>query len=300
MDFFDVIYNNAHGYRDDLEELNNVVNQLITEKQKGEPLVSWFRQRNRQIAQVLDPMREKIEKKKSEETSRGEELSNALDKIKRAKSEIEDNEKEHAQQILSTDDNLNEIRLSTHTRQAIEQLDTKQKQVQKEHSSLHINDEYYNEVIKNCERVKELFSNTRHAVDINVTEFSNAIDSINRQKNRLDIDVPDLKQVPETYDSSLITSLHDKIREIVSVIDSRYPMGIYEKPKKVVRIIIHDVGNNRGHRAFKNRSNELISNTNESISLFNGKYWQITGIKYEGRKLIPRAVGASHSKIPNI
>ena len=70
MTTFGEIHSNAEGYKNDFNELNKLVLRVAEEKAKGEPLVTWFRLRNRRIAQVLDPMKEEVKSKSKYEKRR--------------------------------------------------------------------------------------------------------------------------------------------------------------------------------------------------------------------------------------
>lgn len=303
---FDDIHENATGYRNDFAELNKLCLKLANEKIKGEPVVSWFRLRNRRIVQVLDPMKDELELRIRKETDRGEELDNSLNAVKKSRNAVQSNQLIYAQRIISEQvESVTEesIKLSRNSDEAIDQLFSLERSLKRERTTLSNNISFYKKASKNVDRVKSLFSSVRRAKDIDHETFTNAINSINHQKNMLDIDVPDLKELPATYDKNVIKGLHEEIRAVVARIDNRYPMKLFAAAIRVNRIIIHDVGNDRGRRAFTNRSNELIKHTNEAIDKFNNKYWQITGQRWEriGRnKHGYKKVVATHSKIKSI
>lgn len=303
MTTFSEIHDNAVGYRNDFEELNRLIIQLANEKAKGDPLVSWFRLRNRRIAQVLDPMKKELELMIRKESERGERLRNSLEAVKKAKIAVQNNQVINAQRILGEQvENITEenIKLSRDPDAALDQLSNVERAIKKERIRINNNVSYYHSASKNADRVKEIFSSARRAKDIDYETFSRAINSINQQKKMLDIDVPDLKELPETYDKNVISALHGQIRAVVARIDSRYPMKLFAAAVRTNRIIIHDVGNDRGRKAFNNRSEELVKNTNEAINTFNNKYWQITGQRWErvGRNRHGyKTVAATHPKI---
>src|SRR5699024_7315849 len=130
-----------------------------------------------------------------------------------------------------------------------------------------------------------------------------AIASINHQKRTLDIDVPDLKELPGTYDKSVIDNLHGKIRAVVARIDGRYPMKLFSEAVRVKRLIIHAVGNDRGRRAFMHRANAVERHVNEAAGIFNGKYREVAGQGWEEKARdthVYTAVIPTHSTVESI
>lgn len=294
MTTFSQIHDNASGYRDDFLELKQLCEQVSNEKAKGEPMVTWFRLRNRRIVQVLDPMKKELQDRIKKESN-----TEDLENIKKAKNAVKSNQISLAQRIINEQD----IKLSNNPDEALNDLNNLEREKNKEKDRAANNISYYKKAIQNTDSVKNLFTSTRRTKDIDYEMFSSAISSINHQKRTLDIDVPDLKELPDTYDKSVIDDLHGKIRAVVSRVDSRYPMKLFAAAVRVNRVIIHDVGNDRGRRAFMNRANELERHVNEAIDMFNNKYWQITGQRWEriGRNRHGyKSVGATHSKIKSI
>lgn len=284
MTTFSEIHDNATGYRNEFDELNGLIKRLANEKAKGDPLVSWFRLRNRRIAQVLDPMKNELELRIRKDSDRGQKLENSLEAVKKARIAVQSNQLINAQRIIGEQvEKISDesIKLSRNSDESLSQLSNLEREIKKERTKLINNVSYYNNSSKNVDRVKGIFSSARRTKDIDYETFSSAISSINQQKNMLDIDVLDLKELPETYDKNEISSLHEQIRSVVAKIDSRYPMKLFAASVRVNRTIIHDVGNDRGRKAFTNRSEELVRNTNEAIEKFNSKYWQITGQRWE-------------------
>src|SRR5699024_8483540 len=128
--------------------------------------------------------------------------------------------------------------------------------------------------------------------------------TINQQRSAPNIDVPYLKELPDTYEQPLTEDLHAKTRAVVARIVGSHPMKLFASRTHVNRRIIHDVANDRRRKAFTNRCAELDKSVNEAIDKFNGKYWQITGFRWErigpSNKHGYRYVGATHSKIKTI
>ncbi|EGO2601778.1 hypothetical protein AACB35_02005 [Enterococcus faecalis] len=306
MTTFGEIHSNAEGYKNDFNELNKLVLRVAEEKAKGEPLVTWFRLRNRRIAQVLDPMKEEVESKSKYEKRRVAAISKSFFLLKKAFNFIEAEQFEKAEKLINevSEELLDEtIYLPKNVDSAKEEVNRIERNLKNERDKATAEIDYYAVVIKNVDNVKELFSSTRTTKEIDILTFSKAIQSINQQIDRLDIQVPALKELPETYDRQVIESLHEEIRTVVKSIDSRYTMKLFTKPLKTVRTVIHDVGNDRGRRAFQNRSNEIIEGVNEAIEIFNSKYWQITGQRWErvGRNEWGyKTVNATHPKIETI
>lgn len=300
MTTFSQIHDNASGYRNDYLELNNLCLQVSNEKKKGDPVVSWFRLRNRRIVQVLEPMKEELESRIKKETEEVENFYKGLEDVKKARNAIQNNKLLNAQRIISEQ---TDIKLSQNTDEAMSELSNLERQIKKDRTILINNISYYKKSSQNVDRVKDIFSSVRRAKDIDYQIFSSAIASINHQKKTLDINVPDLKELPQTYDKAIIDDLHAKIRAVISRIDSRYPMKIFAPAIRVNRVIIHDVGNDRGSRAFNNRSEEILRNVNEAIDIFNNKYWQITGQRWERISTNThgyRSVASTHSKVKSI
>ncbi|STE38056.1 hypothetical protein [Enterococcus mundtii] len=98
---FSVIHENAQGYRNDFKELHDLLLQLSEEKGKGKPLVSWFRLRNRRIAQVLKPMHSEVSQLIRKERKKEEYYLEALDGLIQAKRAVEGNKITYAEIILS-------------------------------------------------------------------------------------------------------------------------------------------------------------------------------------------------------
>lgn len=305
MTTFSQIYDNALGYRNDFQKLNKLVLELANEKSKGDPLVSWFRLRNRRVVQVLDPMKRELDDRIKKEATRAEELQSGLEAVKKARINVQNNQLSNAQKILSeqVENVLDEKITLRNPDEAMDRLASLENTLKKERTKSNNDAGYYKMVSKNVDSAKELFTSTRRTKDMDLEAFSAAISSINHQKNTLDIDVPDLKELPDTYDKNYIADLHLKIRAVVAQIDSRYPMKLFADAVRTNRIIIHDVGNDRGKRAFTNRSEELVRYTNEAIEKFNNKYWQITGQRWERvgtNRHGYRSVKATHSRISKI
>lgn len=303
MTTFGDIHSNAEGYRNDLSRLNELVLKVAEEKAKGEPLVTWFRLRNRRIVQVLNPMQEELKKRIKDEKRKVASISQCTFSLKRVRSLVESQQYEQASRILNESLEMiidETIHLANDTDRSIEQISSVEQRLKSERVKSTNNINYYVSAEKNVTRVKDLFSSTRTTKEIDIPAFDEAIKSINTQIKMLDINVPELKNLPETYDKQVINSLHEEIRATVKLIDSRYPMKLFAKSVRTIRIIIHDVGNDRGKRAFNNRSNELITYTNEAIDTFNTKYWQITGQRWErvGRNQWGyRGVKPTHPKV---
>ncbi|EPM6858999.1 hypothetical protein ACTPGW_002625 [Enterococcus faecalis] len=298
---FDVIYNNASSYKKDLLRLNNLVLKLADEKAKGEPMVAWFRLRNRRIAQVLEPMKQEIEHRIKKENEQIETKELELKALKRAENAIQRNNFNFAQATLS--DIESSLRLSNSQSRALEQLNHQRQIVKKEIRVAQNEIEHLEHSVKEVDSVKELFISTPRTKDIDIPSFENAILSINNQIKALDLNVAELKPLPETYDMQIIQSLHEEIRGVVSEIDAKYKMKIFSDAIQTMRIIIHDVGNDRGRKAFNNRSSELLERTRQGIEIFNTKYWQITGQRWEriGRETWGyKTVTPTHQPITNV
>lgn len=300
MGMFDRIYQNAYGYRNDMIELNNLIQQLSNEKGKGNPVVAWFRLRDRRVNDIVEPMREEMKiriKSVQDQMNKLEEIENDLEK---AKNKVLGNNIEDAKKTM-----LNyEVYLSASHAEAESQIDKLLKKHKNKVLKLENEIEQYKKCANYTERAQNILTSARKTKEIDHDAFSEAIKNINDWKRKLDIDVPEMKELPESYNDEDISNLHNQIREVVARLDGRYKMRIFAAPMRTVRIIIHDVGNDRGKKAFANRSRELISNCNESIDIFNRKYWQITGLRWQHIEFdgacdyVP--VTPTHAKIPNI
>lgn len=283
---FDVRHENVQQYRSNFFRLNTLLLRLADEKGKGDPLVSWFRLRNRRVAQVLEPMKHQVVSRIATEEERLFTISNALNELRRVNNAIRSNRDAFARRVFdeSIAPVLNDsFRLSLQQDRAFEQINEIEQKFRRDLRMIQNDIDFLNQVSTNVDRVKELFTNTRRTIDIDIEEFSNAISSVNQQIKLLDLDVPELKELPETFDKNVVASLHEEIRAVIAEIESQYKMGLLDDYgiKTVYRTIIHDVGNNRGKKAFMNRSNELVSYANEFIKRHNKKYWQITGLRWE-------------------
>lgn len=284
MTTFSEIRDNALGYKKGLNNLNSLVLQLSAEKQKGEPLVTWFRLRNRRVAQVIDPAIQELKQRIKDEKRRVANISKSVFTLKRVNNLVESQQIELANRFLneSIEKILEEtIVLSKNVDTSIEQLEIVKQELNSEKSKSINNINYYDSSEKKLDKIKQLLLSTRTTKEIDIPAFTEAINSVNSLIKILDIDVPEMKQLPDTFDKNKIQSLHEEIRSVVGEIDSRYKMKLFADSIRVVRIIIHDVGNDRGRRAFNKRSEELIETTEEAVQKFNNKYWQITGKRWE-------------------
>lgn len=303
MTTFTQIHDNADGYRKDYTELKNLCLQVAEEKGKGDPVVSWFRLRNRRTAQILDPMKEEIEARINKEEQNIEEADKGLSNIKKAKQAAQNNQIRVAQRLIDESGKLvNDLKLSS-SDESLDQLSNAERELSRIRSNAVGNISSLKKASQNVDQAKDLFVSTQKAKEIDHEAFSSAINTINNQKNKLDIDVPYLKEVPPTYDNSIINNLHEAIRAVVKRIDSRHPMRLFSSAIQTNRTIIHDVGNDRGRRAFTNRAGEIDARVNEAIEAFNSKYWQITGQRWEriGTNTHGyRYVGSTHSRIKTI
>lgn len=303
MTTFGEIHSNAEGYRNEFRQLNDLVLRVAQEKAKGEPLVTWFRLRNRRIEQVLDPMKEELQSRIKEEKQKRTTIRQSSSNLKRVMTFVERGQLKKAEHLLNEviENVLEEsIHLTGDIDSSKEVIESVKRQVKVEQEKASVRIKDYETVMKQVTSTKELFSSTRTTKEIDVPAFSEAIQRMNQQIQRLDIQVPELKELPEMVDKQAIEALHGEIRAVVQEIDSRYPMKLFAKPLKTIRTVIHDVGNDRGRRAFQNRSKEIIEGANEALETFNGKYWQITGQRWErvGRNQWGyKEVKATHPKI---
>lgn len=296
---FDDIYENARGYRQEMIELNQLVQQLSDEKAKSDPVVAWFRLRYRRINEVIEPMKIEIDKRIKQieyNLNRVEETKNDL---MVAKSSALNGNLVEAKRIageydIETINNSNEI---------IAQIDKLNNKNEKSQIKLEEEFEKHKECATYIRSAQSIINYARKAKEIDHASVSEAIRRINDWKKTLDIDVPDMKELPAGYKDEAVENLHIQIRAVVARLDNRYKMRIFAAPMKIIRIIIHDVGNDRGKKAFANRSRELMSACNESIDIFNNKYWQITGQRWQHVEFDGRcdyvSVKATHPKIPN-
>lgn len=303
---FSVIHENAQGYRDDFKALYNLLIMVSEEKGKGGPLVSWFRLRNRRVAQVLKPMEAEVRDRIKFEEKKEEYYLESLQGLTQAKRAAEENKITLAEIIL-TEKVANHFKIDTHLpkekNESLQRLNSLESQIKKKFSLLENNVNFLKKVLRDVEWTIELFTSTKRTKDIDIDEFSAAISVINKEKNDLDLQLPDLKELPETYNKEVIENLHEQVKEQVSNIDGRYYMRIFDKPRKKLRTIIHDVSNDRGMKAFSNRANEIEELTNESLDIFNKKYWQITGQRWERIGTNQhgfRTVNATHDEIEKI
>lgn len=118
-----------------------------------------------------------------------------------------------------------------------------------------------------------------------------------------DLNVGTLAPLPESSNEKTLEAHYLEIRTQVHQIDGRYPIRLFLDLRRTLRKIIHDIGNDRGIKAFSNRSIELIETTNQGIGMFNKKYWQITGQHWERvgtNKWGYKKVHPTHERVPLI
>lgn len=284
MTTFSEIRENALAYKNGLNNLNNLVLELSAEKQKGEPLVTWFRLRNRRVAQVIEPAIQELKQRIKDDKKRVANISKSSFSLKRVTNLVESQQIDLANRFLneSIEKILEDsIVLFKNIDASIEQLESVKQDLKSEQNKAINNINYYSSSEKKLEKIKELLLSTRTTKDIDIPAFTEAINIVNDLIKILDIDVPEMKQLPDTFDKNKVQSLHDDIRSVIREIDSIYKMKLFADSIRVVRIIIHDVGNDRGRRAFNKRSEELLETTEEAVQKFNEKYWQITGQRWQ-------------------
>src|SRR5690625_3053813 len=140
MTTFSQIHGNASGYRNDFLELKQLCIQVSNEKAKGEPMVAWFRLRNRRIAQVLEPMKKELQERIKKESN-----IEGMENIKKAKNAIKRNEVSAAQKIVNEQD----IKLSNNPDEALNDLNNLERETKKAQDRAANNVSYYRKVIQN-------------------------------------------------------------------------------------------------------------------------------------------------------
>ncbi|MBC2173997.1 hypothetical protein [Listeria booriae] len=305
MTTFSQIHDNASGYRRDFQELNRLVLQVAGEKGKGDALVSWFRLRDRRVLSSIDPALNELKYRSKTLKKRETESKNLIEELNLVKIALQNERFDRAQRILEEIKTAPDIDLDIEKRphEALERIKLYIKEVDRKQEE---SAQYLircRAATRKINRIKNVFQSAKRTKDMDIAAYSQAIMDFNTIKKEFEIDVPEIKELPESYDTGTISELHEEIRAVVARIDGRYRMGLFAQARKRVRVIIHDVGNDRGKRAFTNRSREIVSDTNEAIDMFNKKYWQITGSRWERTGTNThgyRAVAPTHPKIPMI
>lgn len=300
MTTFDTIYNNCLGYRNEYEQLISHIFIVINEKQKQAPLISWFRQRRRIANRILDPacfdLAERIKNSQKD-------TANSILLINKALEALEDNNREQTILFLKR---LNErssidIQMFSDNRVITEFLELEKNKLLT--NQAHVEDTYM-KTIKHIQKINDTIMSANHAKDIDISAFTKSINDFLRIREQLNIDVEQIPQIPLEFNQKVIEDQYAIMRDLIKKIDSRYPMKLFKNCWHIERLIIHDISNDRGQRAFKNRAVSLMNYANDAITTFNEKYWQITGQRWEKRG--PEnmysyvSVKATHSNIPLI
>src|SRR5699024_10875176 len=138
-----------------------------------------------------------------------------MENIKKAKNAIKRNEVSAAQKIVNEQD----IKLSNNPDEALNDLNNLERETKKVQDRAANKVTYYRKAIHNVYIIINMFTSTNIIKYIYYERFSSEIASINHKKRTLDINVPDIKELPCTYDKSFIDNLHGKIRAVVARID---------------------------------------------------------------------------------
>lgn len=281
---FDDIYINAEGYRKEFQELYRLLIQVSEEKSKIKPLVSWFRLRNRKISKVINPMILEVQERIKKEKDREQSLVDFIRYLSNAKFLIKNDKimfvEITLQKNLFKQFNL-DLRFPDKKRNVIQWLTDIEKEMLTIKKKIEMRKKEYKTFINTLEESKELFQITKRTKDIDREKFIKVIQSVNNGKQNLGIKGEELEEIPDSYSEQIMEELYKEIRKIVAQIDSRYPMKIYLDSRKILRKVIHDISNDRGTNAFLNRANEIEIFTSKAIKMFNRKYWQITGQRWE-------------------
>lgn len=303
---FSVVYDNAQGYRNDFKELYDLLIRLSKEKEKDKRLVSWFRLRKRRINQILKPMQIEVNRRIKEEQKKIELSFKVLDGLNRFKEIVRENKTVYNEEILNetlVEFLENNAHITKEKYELVKKLDNFELQVENYLSVSQNNIEYLEKVSLYIESTIKLFLSIKRTKEIDTDEFSMVIRGVNEINDDLGLQILNMQELPEKSNEVIIKKLYGKIKIKISEIEMRYDMKIFKKPKERLRIISHDISNDRGMRAFNNRANEIKQLTNESITIFNMKYWQITGKRWEKvgtNKHGYRSVNAIYDEIDKI
>lgn len=130
------------------------------------------------------------------------------------------------------------------------------------------------EIITECDKLIGMLQ-VSTSKDLNTNAITDALSLINEEAEKRGVDTIG---IPPNYPIEEITDFHQKIRDLVASVDGLYKMKSFDDADKVLRLIIHDIGNNRGTVALTNRSGELVNAANSALSRINSQYWQISGV----------------------
>lgn len=131
-------------------------------------------------------------------------------------------------------------------------------------------------------------------------EINNLIRSLNNEINKLDLNVTKVPELPETVNDSVVRGIYNRIKSEINQVKSLYPQSKFENSMRVIRMISHDISENRGHQAFTNRKMALVQETNQALSYFNSHTWQVSGKRWErisGHSHGFKKVAATHSPV---
>lgn len=289
MTTFDQIHENAQGYKKGFEELVDLLDDLVHEKVKIASLVRWFRRRKGILNKTLEPLKIELSKGNKENEEAIIETREVVTLVKRAIAMIEDREIDGLNAIFRRiqvifDDDFGLLRTSN-TMAQLNQLEELRALYEKNLAFFikkGSENEEYNSFKNTVNQLEDLVYSAKHAKDLDAESINLRINAVNNFINKHDINVPRFwTKVPDDFNKQAIDKLEDEISSKISVIRNRYPMDIFKDPLSVVTRIAHDVSADRGYLAFERRSEELSTATEESVKIFNSKYWQITGQRWQ-------------------
>lgn len=306
MTTFDDIYNNALEHKVLAKKLIVLLENAISEKALFQEVVSWFRGKNRYLNKIITPTLEEIDKQTKALNIEHDLFLDIFNVKSDVLNLIADNRYEEAQKLIEAkvEETFNrKIKLTDYKNEMDSFLSSLEDEAVLELKDIEQTLEIYKQETKHILGLEDMLINLKSSKDIHFFTLYSSIENFNEAKKKLEIDLPDIPELPTDADETRVEELHSEIRNVISEIDSLYPMKLFSSQKRILRKIIHDVGNERGCKAFENRLNELITNTNFSINQFNSKYWQITGKRWERVSKNAhgyRTVKATHESIAKI
>lgn len=310
MTTFNDIYAETDKYKRGFSHLCEVLADLSAEKEKNAPVVAWFRTRRRLMNGTLEPLKIEINAK-SKASSDESEINLLIDLTNRAIGAIEDGESSEYKALTKRIDHIYGMELGFNkrsNRERLEVLESVLSNFQETRKQMSKNGALnYKGLNEQIDALTTLIEDTPHATDLDVETINALISNINGAIKQDDFNVPSMREIPMGASNDRIDNLEDVARSAVEVIDSLVPMTKFNEAKGQIRLVIHDLGNNRGSRAFENRINGIIDAANKSIEYFNTHYWQISGQRWEtiawnggSRVFGYKPVAVTHSPINEI
>lgn len=127
----------------------------------------------------------------------------------------------------------------------------------------------------NCKALIKYIKSLKHAKEINIVKINKLIMKVNDSKLVI------VEPVNPNYDIKIIKKLANKAIRVCDKIKKRYLMNIFIEPIDTSEIIRSKIINKGSATILYKKSAELFNKTNNAIEIFNKKYWQVSGKRWQ-------------------